>query len=190
MDLLARRSDEERLVQRLCKGEVAALRDFYARYADYLSGVCSRYITDRDDVKDVFQDSLVKIITNINRFEYRGAGSLRAWSTRIVVNQAIKFLNTRKKREFRRLDEDITDEQEEDDPSVTDISPEVIHSMIRELPTGYRTVFNLYVFEEMSHREIAGLLGIRPDTSASQLHKAKNLLAKKIRLYKKDLEER
>lgn len=190
MDLFARRNDEERLAQRLREGEVAALREFYARYAEYLTGICSRYITDRDDVKDVFQECMLKIATNIGRFEYRGNGSLRAWSTRIAVNQALKFLNARKRLEFSRLDYDIPDETEEEDPLVTDIPPELIHAMIRELPTGYRTVFNLFVFEEMSHREIASLLGIRPDTSASQLHKAKNLLAKKIKQYKTDLEKR
>ncbi len=189
MDLFARRNDEERLAQRLREGEVAALREYYAQYAEYLSGICSRYITDRDDVKDIFQDSLLKIVTNINRFEYRGKGSLRAWSAKITVNQALKFLSSRKKHEFISLDRDITEEAEEEDPPLEDIPPELLHAMIRELPTGYRTVFNLFVFEEKSHREIASLLGIRPDTSASQLHKAKNLLAKKIRQYNKDLEK-
>ena len=77
----------------------------------------------------------------------------------------------------------MTDEPEDEDPPVSNVPPDVLHRMICELPTGYRTVFNLYVFEDKSHKEIAELLGIKKDTSASQLSRAKNLLAKKIREY-------
>ena len=83
--------------------------------------------------------------------------------------------------DFERLDRDVTDEQEEEDPTILDIPPEVFQQMIQELPIGYRTVFNLYVFENKSHQEIAELLGIKKDTSCSQFSRAKNLLAKKIK---------
>lgn len=171
---------EERLVRRLQGGDSDALKDFYAIYADYLTAVCARYITDDNDMKDVFQDALVQIISHIKDFKYRGTGSLQAWATRIVVNQSLQFLRQRHRHELLLLQEmpDVSDE--EDDPSVLDIPPEVFHQMIRELPTGYRTVFNLYVFEEKSHQEIADLLGIKTNTSCSQFSRAKNLLAKKI----------
>lgn len=178
------------MAKRLRSGKPGALQEFYSLYADYLTGVCSRYIADRDDLKDVIQDSLVSIVRNIGSFEYRGAGSLQAWATRIIINQSLKFLKSNKRHEFARLDRDLPDEAEEDDPPLADIPPEVIHQMVSELPTGYRTVFNLFVFEDKSHREIAGLLGIKPDTSASQLHKAKNLLARRIREYKQQKEDR
>lgn len=175
---------EGRLARRLRNGEPAALRDFYTVYADYMSTVCGRYVTDRDDAKDVIQDCLVNIAAKVGDFEYRGPGSLQAWVTRIVVNQSLKYLKARKSHEFTRLDQDVPDEAEEDGPPLDDIPPEVIYRMIRELPDGYRTIFNLYVFEEKSHQEIAELLGIKPGTSASQLFKAKNMLARKIRDYK------
>jgi RNA polymerase sigma-70 factor (ECF subfamily) len=75
------------------------------------------------------------------------------------------------------------DVTEDDDPPIDNIPPEVIHQMVRQLPTGYRTVFNLYVFEDKSHEEIARLLGISLNTSTSQLHRAKNQLADMIRKY-------
>ena len=134
-------------------------------------------------MQDVFQDCLVKVMTKIGSFEYRGPGSLLAWAKRIVVNRSLDFLKSCKRHEFTRLDRDIEDEAEEDDPPIRDIPPEVIHRMVSELPTGYRTVFNLYVFEDRSHKEIAQLLGIKPDSSASQLCKAKNMLARKIKEY-------
>jgi RNA polymerase sigma-70 factor (ECF subfamily) len=75
------------------------------------------------------------------------------------------------------------EESEEDDPPIAEIPPDVILEMLSRLPTGYRTVLNLYVFEGKSHQEIAVLLGIRKDSSASQLHRARNLLVKMIKEY-------
>lgn len=176
---------EERLARRLQDGESDALKDFYTLYADYLTGVCARYVTDDEDMKDVFQDSLVHIISHIQDFKYRGAGSLQAWATRITVNQSLKYLKDKQHQELARLSWDVADDppEEADDPPVRDIPPEVMQQMIRELPTGYRMVFNLYVFENKSHQEIADMLGIRKDTSCSQFSRAKNLLAKKITAY-------
>lgn len=175
---------EERLARRLQSGENAALKDFYTLYADYLAGVCARYIADDEDLKDVFQDAMVNIISHIRDFQYRGAGSLQAWATKTAVNQSLRFLRKKHHTEFTPLDRDVADEVEEDeDPSISDLPPEVLHQMIRELPAGYRTVFNLYVFENKSHQEIAQLLGIKTSTSCSQFSRAKNLLAKKIKAY-------
>lgn len=178
-------SKEERLVKQLRNENNGAMQEFYSLYADYLTGVCSRYIVNDEDIKDVLQDSLVSIFSNIRSFDYRGAGSLQAWAAKIVVNQSLKFLKEKKRNEFASLDWDIVDEAEQDDPPISDVPPEVIHRMVCELPTGYRTVFNLYVFENKSHKEIADLLGIKKDTSCSQFSRAKNLLIKKITDYYK-----
>jgi RNA polymerase sigma-70 factor (ECF subfamily) len=99
------------------------------------------------------------------------------------VNQSLRFLQEQKRHGEEPLDWDVPDVPEEDDPPVRDVPPEVLHQMIRELPTGYRTVFNLYVFEDKTHQEIGQILGIGKDTSASQFSRAKNLLAKKINAY-------
>ena len=180
---------ERRLVKRLRSGDAGALQDFYALYSGSMSSVCGRYITDRDDMKAVLQECLIRIAEKIADFEYRGPGSLWAWVTRIVINQSLKYLKTRQAHEFARLDYDLPEEPEETEPPLNDIPPEVIYRMIRELPAGYRTIFNLYVFEKKSHQEIAELLGIKPTTSASQLFKAKNLLARRIREYQRNNHE-
>jgi len=174
---------EERLVRRLRTGDKLALRDLYSQYAGYLTGVCSRYVSEKDDVKDVLQDSFVKILQSLDSFEYRGKGSLWAWMTRIVSNESLKFLSRKKKDAFVPIEWDIPDEPETEDPPLDDIPPEAIQEMIRKLPLQYRTVFNLYVLENRSHIEIAQMLGIKPDTSASNLHRAKNILAKMIKEY-------
>jgi RNA polymerase sigma-70 factor (ECF subfamily) len=85
---------------------------------------------------------------------------------------------------------DLPDRENEEEPDVGDIPARVIQEMIQELPEGYRTVLNLYAFEEKSHKEISELLGITESTSASQLHRARNLLAKRINDYKKKAEKR
>jgi len=184
---------EERLARRLQDGNSDALKEFYSLYADYLTGVCARYISDDEDLKDVFQDAFVQIITHISHFSYRGAGSLQAWATKIMTNQSLKFLKERKRHELERLDNDVPDATplmshfadipDDSDPPVSDVPPDVLQQLIRELPTGYRTVFNLYVFENKSHQEIAQLLGISKNTSFSQFSRAKSQLAKKIKEY-------
>ena len=164
-------------------GEKSAAREFYSLYADYLAGICSRYIDDEDDLKDVFQDALIHIFTHIGNFQYRGAGSLQAWVSKVMVNQSLKFLRAKQRHEFVQLDEDVTDVLDDDEPPVSDIPPDVIQQMLSRLPVGYRTVLNLYVFEGMSHKEIASMLGIKENSSASQLHRAKRLLAQMIKQY-------
>lgn len=104
--------------------------------------------------------------------------------TRITVNESLKFLRENEK--TRKMFEGYVQEDEVvEEPDTDNLSADVIQGMIRELPDGYRTVFNLYVFEEKSHKEIAAMLGITESTSASQFHRAKALLASKIREYRK-----
>ena len=178
--------EEQRLVKRLQEGDKTAAREFYSLYADRLAGVCSRYITDEEDLKDVFQNALVHIFSHIADFKYRGVGSLQAWATRVMVNESLKFLRTKKQHEIVQLDNVAVDEVDDDDPSISDIPPDTIRQMLSCLPTGYRTVLNLFFFEGMSHQEIAQLLGIKKETSASQLHKAKKVLLKMIKKYNDD----
>lgn len=175
---------EKRIARQLVNGKKSAMREFYSLYADYLYGVCARYVSNDEDIKDVLQDCLVNVFTHIEDFKYREKGSLKAWITRIAVNQSLKYLKVKRHLEWTNLDWDIPDIKEVDDPPIRDIPAEVIHELIRQLPTGYRTVFNLYVFENKSHEEIATLLNIKKDSSASQLHRAKNLLAKRIEEYR------
>lgn len=175
-------NEEQRLVKRLQEGDKTAAREFYARYGGSLAGVSVRYIADEEDVKDVIQNVLVHIFSHITDFKYRGNGSLEAWVVRIAVNESLKFLRTKVQHELLQPDYDVIDDSE-DDPPVRDIPPDILRKMLNRLPTGYRTVLNLYVFEGKSHQEIARLLGIKKDSSASQLLRAKSMLAQMIRKY-------
>lgn len=176
-------NEEQRLVERLQEGDRTAAREFYSLYADSLAGVCSRYIADEEDLKDVFQNTLVHFFSHIADFRYRGEGSLEAWATKVAVNESLKFLKSKERHEVLPLDHVAIDELEDEAPPISDIPPDVICQMLRRLPTGYRTVLNLYFFEGKSHQEIARLLGIGKGSSASQLLRAKSLLAKMIKKY-------
>lgn len=184
---------ERQILADVVNGKPAAMKELYDCYVGFLTAVVARYIPDEDDMKDVLQNGFVKIFTTINKFQYRGAGSLKAWMTRIVVNESLDWIaaNKQGRQQFDELtginEESMISEYEE--PNVDDIPMPAILEMIRHLPTGYRIVFNLYVFEGKSHREIAKLLNIKEDTSASQLHRAKAMLAYQITEYRKHLND-
>lgn len=178
---------EQKLLQQIIQGNTIAMKKFYDSNAGYLTAVCSRYLSNREDVKDILQESFIKIFNSINKFEYQGIGSLRAWSTRIVVNESLRFIKENEKMKITSLPNwELPDKEEDTDSDIEDIPTSAVLDMIRTLPVGYRTVFNLFVIENKSHKEIASLLNITESTSASQLYRAKKLLAKEIESYRQN----
>ena len=162
-------------------GDTSAPKALYCAYAGYLTGVCARYLSAPDDVKDVLHDSFLHIFESMGSFEYRGAGSLKAWLTRIVINQSLQFIRHAYRTEILSQTLEAEEPVDDEPPQLEGLSMETLHQLIRELPPGYRTVFNLYVFEQKSHKEIASLLNIKEASSASQFHRAKSLLAARIK---------
>jgi len=178
------------LVEKVSRGrDDTSVRELYTLYVRYLAAVCSRYLPDQGDVKDVLQESFIKIFSSIGRFEYRGESSLKAWMRRIVVNESITFLRKKRKVSFISFDHDPPEDIPDEDPQVEGIPQSVLQEMIKELPPGYRTVFNLYVLEQKSHREIASMLGITEKASASQFSRSRARLVQKITEYRHSHEE-
>lgn len=180
---------ERTVVDRARNGDRGAQRQIYDCYSRYLAATCARLLPDPIDQSDVLQESFMKIFTSLDRFEFRGDGSLKAWMRQILVNEALKLLRKRRKSLFVKLEEDVPDDEDvggdAQEMDVGDVPGKALQEMIKELPEGYRMVLNLYAFEEKSHKEIGRLLGISESTSASQLHRARGILAKKIKDYKK-----
>lgn len=177
---------ERQLLEAIRGGERAALRRLYDRYSGYAMAIGLRYVPERDEVRDVIQDSFVRILTTISQFDYRGEGSLKSWVSRIVSNRAVDYL--RQHQRFMTVDT-IPDEPDiVDEPDISGIPPDVLTAMIGRLPPNYRTVLNLYVFEQQPHREIARMLGIKESTSSSLFFRAKKLLARNIKEYLKSQE--
>src|SRR5574344_697176 len=181
---------EQYIIKLFRRGDASAMDMLYAEYADYLTAVCARYIPDDDELKDVLQESFIKIFSKIGELNYRGNGSLRAWITRIVINESLLTIRKKKNSPIINIENEPPDIQD-DEPELGNIGEEVLTNMIRQLPDGYRTVFNLFVIEGKSHKEIAKILNIKADSSASQFHKAKKQLAKMIKNYRlnKELNE-
>ena len=178
---------EEELIKKAIARDVSAIEALYDRYAPTLLSVCYRYCGNRDDAEDILHDGFIKIIGNIQAFKIRSDGSLEAWMRRIMVNTALNFLRARSKtKNFTDIDPilDKLDFSEEETPDPEEaylqIDREQIMQLVCELPAGYRTVFNLYVFEQYGHKEIAELLGCSENTSKSQLSKARGVLRKKM----------
>ncbi len=174
-------------MRRVQRKDTSAQNLLWNLSAGYLTSVCRRYITDEQEVKDILQEAYIKIYSKIGSFSYKGKGSLKAWMTRIVVNDSLKQLKKKRGLSLDVLLPVMPDVAEEDtDPGLSDIPAKVILDMIRSLPDGYRTVFNLFAVEDKSHKEIARMLGIKENSSASQFFRAKAMLGRMIKEYKKE----
>ena len=172
-------NQEQHILHLFDRGDTSAMNVLYATYANYLTAVCARYIADDNDLKDVLPETFIRIFTQIHTFEFRGKGSLKAWLARIAVNESLTFLRNKiRERKMESFDDDPPDIIDETPPEVDKLSEQELLGLIRQLPIGYRTVFNLYAIEGKSHQEIGELLNIKADSSASQYHRAKNMLAK------------
>ena len=171
---------ERELLQQVIDGQPRAKHELYSRYAAMSMAVAMRYVADGDVARDVLQDSFVKILTGIGRFQYQGEGSLKSWVMRIVSNVSIDYLRHKSRISFMEV---VPDDVPDEEPDIGLLPPAVLQQMIKRLPPGYRTVLNLFVFEQQSHREIARQLGISEGTSSSQFLRAKRQLAKMIREY-------
>lgn len=178
--------EEQELAERCRQGDNAARKELYEHYAGRMLSVCLRYAGDRDTAQDLMHDGFLKLFDSFDKFTWRGEGSLRAWMERVMVNTVLQHL--RKNDVMNRASEleNVPEAYDEPDGSAIDVIPEkVLMQFISELPAGYRTVFNLYVFEDKPHKEIAQLLGINEKSSASQLTRAKAALATKVREWMK-----
>lgn len=165
--------EDLRLAKQVAKGDEVAMDALYRKYAPQILTVCRRYASGKDEALDMLHDGFLKVFEKIDT--YAGKSDLSIWVKRVIINSAINGL--RAKTDWEALPEEFPEEEEEkweEDPG----NPEELIALIQELPPGYRTVLNLYVFEEMSHDEIAERLGISPVSSRTQLFKARRLLKK------------
>lgn len=179
--------EEQELAERCRQGDNLARKQLYERYGGRMFGICLRYVPDREIAQDLLHDGFLKIFDSFDKFTWRGDGSLRAWMERVMINTVLQYLRKADVLNQATALENVPEVYDEPDSSTIDVIPQkVLMRFINELPTGYRTVFNLYVFEEKSHKEIAQLLGINEKSSASQLARAKATLAAKVREWMKN----
>jgi RNA polymerase sigma factor (sigma-70 family) len=161
------------LVERCREGDRRAQFELYQLYAKPMLNVSMRIVNDRFEAEDVLQECFVKAFSSLEKF--RGDSSFGSWFKRIVVNGSINFVR-KKKIQFDQIeDHQIAIEDEEYIEDITYTVQDIKDGMAR-LPNGYRVIFTLFMFEKMSHRDIADQMGITESTSKSQLNRAKKKL--------------
>lgn len=166
--------DQLHLIKNCLKGKAAAQKQLYDEYASAMLGVCYRYTKSLEDAEDVLQDGFVRVFTFLQ--QYNDEGELGAWIRKIMVNTALNYLKKSKKYQHDLLFDNaelhvITNEN----PEIL-LNAKELAGLIRQLPTGYQTIFNLYAIEGFSHVEIGQMLGISENTSRSQYMRARHLL--------------
>lgn len=167
--------DERRLVKECLRNNAAAQKELYDRYAHTMLGICYRYTKSVKDAEDILQDGFVKVFTSLSQYKFEG--ELGAWIRRIMVNTSLNFL----KKNSRYRSEMVFAEQPPlhpvaDDNPVINMQAKELAELIRQLPQGYQTIFNLHAVEGYSHVEIGEMLGISDGTSRSQYARARGLL--------------
>lgn len=171
--------DEYALVDGCRRQDRTVQRQLYERFAGKLFVVCKRYVRDADEAEDVLQDAFVKIYRHIGQFRFECP--LEAWLKRVVINTALKHLKREKPWANPANAQEMAPLLPQADTSLPTLNYQYLLGLIGELPTGCRTVFNLYAIEGYTHVEIAEMLGIAEGTSKSQYARARGLLQEKLR---------
>ncbi len=174
------------LIDGCLKGDRRSQQAIHKMFYGKMKAVCMRYTRDSDQAMDVLQEGFLKVFNNLEK--YTGVGTFEGWMRRIMVNLSID--------RYRRLKHDLvllgeqndienwggeTDDESEDsgeNEEIYDITPEQIIDAMQQLTPAYRTVFNLYVYEDYTHQDIAEALGISVGTSKSNYAKAKKNMKK------------
>ena len=165
---------EQELVKNCLKGKRTAQKQLYDNHAETMLGVCYRYTKSITDAEDVLQEGFIKVFKNLHQFKFEG--EIGAWIRRIMINTAINFLksNSRYQTELSFTDTSLHPVSA-DNPIVT-LQTKDLAELIRQLPPGYQTIFNLHAVEGYTHVEIGKILGINEGTSRSQYARARTLL--------------
>ena len=165
---------DHKFLEKLKQKDVLACKQLYLQYADAMYNVCLRILQHQAEAEDALQEAFIKVFNNIQ--QYRNESSIGSWIKQIVTNTCLNVLKKRKIL-FNELDDNVElSETESENNNETDFSIDDIIKAIEELPQGYRVVFNLYMFEDYSHRQIADMLEISESTAKTQLFKAKRKL--------------
>ncbi len=165
--------DEISLIKACGEGDNTAFKKIYDKHSPTMYSICLRYMKNEDEAKDALQEGFIKVYKNIKKFTF--SGSFEGWMKRIFVNTSIEQIRKRRKHldvgEININDIKLTSKIE-----TGTMDAEKMMSLVHQLPDGYKTVFNMFVVDGYSHKEISEHLGINENTSKSQLFKARKHL--------------
>ena len=182
---------EQELVEGCKRGDDVARRQLYERYAGKMMAICMRYMGNREEAEDLLHDGYIKLYGLFDKFEWQGEGTLPAWMARVMANLALQNLRkndvmsqTVELENTAELREEV--DRPDEGPDITTIPKKVLMQFIEELPLGYRTAFNMHVFEGKNHIEIGKELGINNKSSASQLVRARAILKERVNEWRRN----
>ncbi|HKK89292.1 MAG TPA: sigma-70 family RNA polymerase sigma factor [Saprospiraceae bacterium] len=174
--------DEQELIRGCIQGNRTCEKCLYEKYAGKMLSVCMRYMGSRSKAEDMVQEGFIRVFQNLDSFKF--TGSLEGWIRRIMINCSLRELGKmRNKNEF--FGHEYYSESSDMVGVISKMSADEIHDLIAQLPDGYRTVFNMYVIDGYSHKEIADQLDFGVGTSRSQLAKARNQLREMLQMHEK-----
>ena len=171
---------ESDLIAGCIEGNRRMQEELYNRFSSKMYAVCLRYAGNTQEAEDILQEGFIKIFKKLSTF--RGDGSFEGWIRRIFVNTAIEHF--RRKKYLQPVTEKEESTIEGDYLNVLDgLAERDIIKLIQDLSPGYRTVFNMYVIEGYTHKEIGDIMGISEGTRKSQLSRAKVILQDMVKKY-------
>jgi RNA polymerase sigma factor (sigma-70 family) len=169
---------ESDIIEGCVLGNPRMQRILYETFSAKMYALCIRYADNTDDAQDILQDGFVKVFGNIGKF--KGTGSFEGWIRRIMVNTAIEHF--RKKNTLQAIDEKTENQLADEHSNIFNLlETKELLEIIKSMPAGYRTVFNLYAVEGYTHKEIAAMMNLNEGTSKSQYARAKLWLQEKIK---------
>ena len=169
---------DHKILKGCLEGERNAQKALYQKYKVPMFRICLRYAQDRAEAEDMLQDGFIKVYTDLHQF--RSDGPLGGWIRKVMVNTALMAIR-KKKVLFSSIElEDIAEQVTTDEDVFATMNAKALTRIIQKLPTGYRVVFNMFVIEGYSHKEIAEQLNISVNTSKSQLSKGKAVLRRML----------
>jgi RNA polymerase sigma factor (sigma-70 family) len=166
------------LVKDCIKNNRQAQETLYKQYASIMLGLCYRYTKSMEDAEDVLQEGFIKVFNNIDKF--RNEGDLGAWIRRIMVNTALTYLNKHNRYKKDMQLEDVHVHPVTDDYPDLKFETKQLVEIIRTIPSGYQTIFNLVAVEGYSHVEIAEMMQVNINTVRSQYKRARTMIIKKL----------
>lgn len=177
--------EDVQLAKACLDGNDRAQSQLFEKYSGQMMALCLRYGSDYDEAQDMFQDGFIKVFQKIHM--YNGKGPLGAWIRRTIANNALDHLRRNKRTRDNvsqfGIDYKIVHQDDSVDPFDNEgprISNDRLTELIQTMPLGYKTVFNMYLIEDYSHKEIAEQLGITESTSKTQYRKAKAFMRKLV----------
>jgi RNA polymerase sigma-70 factor (ECF subfamily) len=172
---------DEQLLEAILRQDATAQRRLYEKYARKMFGVCLRYARSREEAEDLLQDGFLKVFQKLSSF--KNEGSLEGWIRRVIVNTSLDYIRQQK---LQWADPETIEEPGTDAGVIEKMNAGELLALIQQLPTGFRTVFNLYAIEGYSHREIGEMLQISEGTSKSQYARARVQLMERINVLQQE----